>query len=165
MKETQPQTFSLEQAIALAKTAHKDQVDKAGNPYIDHPLHVMNTLQGDTARMVGVLHDTIEDSELTFADLKKAGCPESVIEAIALVTHSPEYQGTQEEYEKKITMIAESGNQLAIDVKYADLLHNSDITRIKEPKEKDFKRVAKYEKSMAVLQPFISEYLKEKSRR
>lgn len=163
MKETQPQPFSLEQAIALATTAHKDQVDKAGNPYIDHPIHVMNTLQGDTAKMVGILHDTIEDTELTYADLKKVGCPDSVITALELVTHSPDYQGTEEEYEKKIKAIAESGNQLAIDVKYADLMHNSDVTRIKEPKEKDFKRVAKYKKSMAVLQPVVSDYLKEKS--
>jgi len=165
VKEAQPQPFSLEQAVTLATNAHSGQVDKAGNPYILHPRHVMETLQGNEAKMTGILHDTLEDSEMTVDDLRKAGCPESVIKALELVTHNPDYQGTEEEYEKKIKMIAESGNQLAIDVKYADLMHNSDITRIKEPKEKDFKRVAKYKKSMAVLQPFISDYLKEKSSR
>lgn len=163
MKEIQPRTFTLEQAITLATKAHLGQIDKVGNPYIQHPMHVMETLQGVEAKMVGVLHDTIEDSETTVDDLRKAGCPESVIKALELVTHDPDYQGTEEEYENKIKTIAQSDNQLAIDAKYADLLHNSDITRIKEPEEKDFRRIEKYQRSMRVLEPVVSDYLREKS--
>jgi GTP diphosphokinase / guanosine-3',5'-bis(diphosphate) 3'-diphosphatase len=59
------ETELLDKAIALAQTAHANQVDKAGAPYIGHPLRVMNSLSTVAEKIVGVLHDSIEDSELT----------------------------------------------------------------------------------------------------
>ncbi len=67
--------FDLDAAVALATTAHSGQTDKAGESYIGHPLRVMARVTGDDARMVAVLHDVIEDTPVTAADLLALGCP------------------------------------------------------------------------------------------
>ncbi len=152
--------FTLKKAIEIAKNAHKGQVDKAGKSYIEHSLYVMDQLRGREAKMTGILHDIVEDSNMTFEDLKKAGCPSKVITALKLVTHSKDYKGTEEEYIKFIQIIADLGNQLAIDVKFVDLTHNSDLSRLTKPTEKDLARVEKYRKSMEILKPLVSSYLK-----
>jgi (p)ppGpp synthase/HD superfamily hydrolase len=151
--------FPLTKAIEIAKLAHKGQLDKANKPYIDHPLNVMNQLNGNMAKMTGVLHDVVEDTSITFEDLAKMGCPKDVIEALKLVTHPKDYRKTKEEYFKGIRAIADSGNQLAIDVKYADLTHNSDLSRLSNQTEKDIARIAKYKTSMEILKPLVSDYL------
>ena len=160
MAKTVSKQFTLKQAIELATSKHKNQQDKAGQPYIHHPLNVMNQLQGNYAKMAGVLHDVVEDSDTTFEDLEKMGCPKIVISALRLVTHPPGHKGTEEEYIKAIQAIANSGNQLAIDVKWADLTHNSDVSRTPNPEDRDLQRLNKYHKSMEILKPFISNYLK-----
>ena len=66
---------SLEQAITLAVEAHRGQVDKNGAPYILHPLRVMFRLEHDLDRMVGILHDVVEDTDYTFEDLRRMGTP------------------------------------------------------------------------------------------
>lgn len=154
------QNFTLGRAIDIAKKAHIGQVDKAAEPYINHPLAVMEQLEGDEAKTVGVLHDVVEDTDVTFEDLEKMGCPSTIITALRLVTHTKDYKGTEKEYMKKIQKIADSGNQLAIDVKWADLTNNSDISRLPHPKERDFQRLEKYQRSKKILQSFISDYLK-----
>jgi GTP diphosphokinase / guanosine-3',5'-bis(diphosphate) 3'-diphosphatase len=83
------ETELLDKAIALAQTAHANQVDKAGAPYIGHPLRVMNSLSTVAEKIVGVLHDSIEDSELTLKDLENAGFPDEIIEAIEAITKRP----------------------------------------------------------------------------
>lgn len=162
MTEFVTPAFTLDTAIGIATGAHSGQKDKAGDDYINHPLAVMNHLQGDTARMTGVLHDVVEDTQLTFDDLVVRGCPPEVIEALRLVTHPEGFQNTEEEYLKWIQTIAESGNQIAVDVKWADLTHNSDMGRIQNPAEKDLKRAEKYRKSMEILRPKVSPYLLNK---
>ncbi|MCY7332168.1 MAG: hypothetical protein LH649_05810 [Pseudanabaena sp. CAN_BIN31] len=73
-------------AIAIAYQAHDGQIDKAGKPYISHPLTVMAQMDTIESKIVAVLHDAIEDSDLTIADLVKQGFPEFITEAIAAIT-------------------------------------------------------------------------------
>ena len=82
------QTMTLEAAICLAAQAHTGDVRKGENvPYIVHPLRVMTEVDTPEARMAAVLHDVVEDTEITFDDLAAQGCPEDVLEALKLLTH------------------------------------------------------------------------------
>jgi (p)ppGpp synthase/HD superfamily hydrolase len=81
--------FSVEEAIALARKAHTGQTDKAGHPYIDHPLRVMHRLGGEHEQMAAILHDVLEDTPTTVEDLRTVGCPEPVIAAVRALTKHP----------------------------------------------------------------------------
>lgn len=159
MTETLSPAFTLESAIEIATKAHDGQFDRAGEPYIKHPLNVMGQLKGETERMVAALHDVIEDTTLTYDYLREKGCPEDVIDAIKLVTRPDDMKDTDETYLAWVQDIANSGNQTAINVKWGDLNHNSDLKRISNPKDKDFKRMRKYAKAKEILRPVISPYL------
>lgn len=152
-------SFTLDQAVEIAKRAHEGQTDKAGKPYIEHPIFVMEHLQTEEEKMTGVLHDVVEDSDMTFEDLERLGCPPRVIDALRLVTHPKDFDGTEESYMKGIGKIVISGNQIAINVKFVDLTHNSDLTRIPNPTDKDLARVVKYKKGLDLLRPLVSDYL------
>ena len=136
----------LARAIALANQAHEGQVDKAGKPYISHPLTVMAQMNTPESKIVAVLHDAIEDSDLTITDLVRQGFPEFITDAISAIT---KLEG--EQYEDYILRV--KSNAIARQVKIADVTHNMDISRIANPTEKDFQRLEKYKK---VLQELIS---------
>ncbi len=161
MTETINEPFTIYHAVGIATEAHKGQLDKAGQPYINHPLTIMKGLQGLEAQMTAALHDVVEDhpDKYSFESLEQMGCPATVIGALRLLTHPPTYKGTEEEYMAMIHEIADSGNQIAIDVKFKDLIHNSDLSRLSNPSERDAKRAEKYRKSMDILKPHVSEYL------
>lgn len=161
MKEKIQSSFTLENVIQLATAAHEGQKDKAGKDYILHPLRVMSRMKGELSQMTAILHDVIEDTNITYDDLRKLGIGEEIIAAIELLTHPVDYKGSTEEYFANIETIAKSNNQIAIDVKFSDLIDNSDITRVENPTEKDFNRVKKYQKAMAMLEPFVGDYLLE----
>ena len=135
---------SLEDAISLAAEAHRSQKDKAKAPYILHPLRVMLRMETETDRIVAVLHDVVEDSEVTVSDLKRAGYSEEILEAIKYLTSSKE-----EEYEQFIERV--KGNTLAVKIKIADLEDNLNFERIKEPNEDDMRRYEKYRRALATL--------------
>jgi len=139
---------TLEEAIALARQAHEGQVDKAGAPYIEHPLRMMESVEGEDAKIVAVLHDTVEDTFVTFDSLRDAGYPEHVIEAIEGVTKRDDEHG-DEGYEKFIARAAL--NPLSRQIKIADLQDNMDLSRIAEPTEKDYKRLQKYQRAINYL--------------
>lgn len=126
-------------AIAIAATAFEDKLDKGGNPYILHCLHVMNQMpEGDKKlRIIAVLHDLIEDTTWTLEQLKDYGFSNRVIWGIQALTHDPEV-----EYMDYIMYI--SFNEDARKVKMADLRHNADIMRMKGLRKKDFDRLQKY---------------------
>ena len=136
-----------EKAVMIAQEAHKGQMDKGGNPYIEHPLYVASQVETLELKMIAVLHDTLEDSSLTAADLVEAGLPEEVVEAIVVLTHE---DGNEEAYLDYIRRVA--CNKLAARVKKEDLKHNMDMSRIQSPTEKDRKRCAKYEKALRLLE-------------
>ncbi|MBF0340156.1 MAG: GTP pyrophosphokinase [Magnetococcales bacterium] len=132
---------TLDCAIALAAKAHLGQQDKSGKPYILHPLRLMFRLENDTERMVAVLHDVIEDTEINRAHLAGLGFPEEVLEALDRLTHVGE-----EPYEAYIERIA--AHPLARRVKLMDLEDNMDIRRLSQPwSERDIQRLQKYRRA------------------
>lgn len=151
--------FTLNDAIRLAEEKHKGQVDKGGEPYVSHPLSVMGMLKDEPSKMAGVLHDIVEDTPVTFDDLEKLGCPKKVLSAIKLVTHAEDFDGSDKSYMRDIQNIADSGNQIAIDVKWADLTNNQDLSRIPSPTPKDHARLVRYSKAKIILKPLVSDYL------
>jgi (p)ppGpp synthase/HD superfamily hydrolase len=128
---------TLERAIEIAVRAHRDAVDKAGDPYILHPLTVMLRFRDSEARIVAVLHDSVEDSELTLERLKDEGFSDAVVAAVDALTRRD-----GESYEEFITRLRP--NRLARRVKLADLEHNMDLRRIGSATEQDLERIAKY---------------------
>lgn len=80
-------TDLLEKAIQIATEAHKGQVDKGGKPYIQHPLRVADRCRDDNAKIVAVLHDTIEDTFVTPEYLEEQDFPRDIIDGVLSVTH------------------------------------------------------------------------------
>ena len=128
---------TIERAIQIAATAHQGQVDKAGEPYVLHPLRIMLTLEGEEERIVAVLHDVVEDSEWTLESLRNEGFSENVLDAIDSVTRR---EG--ESYEAFVARSAE--HPIGRRAKLADLADNADLSRIRNPTEKDRARRRKY---------------------
>jgi len=127
----------LEKAIAIAVEAHRGQTDKMGAPYILHPLSVMWRVDGETEKIVAVLHDVVEDTPWTFEDLKREGFPDEVLQALECVT-----KREGESYDDFVKRSA--SNAVARRVKLADLEDNMDVRRLKVGTQKDFERIAKY---------------------
>jgi len=127
----------LERALQIAVNAHAGAKDKGGDPYAFHPIRVMLRCKNPDARIVALLHDVVEDTDVTFEDLKAEGFSETVLAALRLVTHLPE--DSYEEYVKKI-----APNPIATEVKLADLEDNSDIRRLKNLDDKAVARFRKY---------------------
>jgi len=132
---------TLERAIAIAARAHAGKVDKAGAPYILHPLRVMLKLEGTEERMAAVLHDVVEDSDITLEQLRNEDFPDEVVDAVDAVTIRP-----GEDYDDFVRRAAL--NRIGRRVKLADLEDNSDLSRIAHPTEKDYARLAKYERAI-----------------
>lgn len=128
----------LDRAQEIAKIAHEGQVDKAGKPYIDHPMRVMKMGKTVEEKIAGVLHDVVEDSDWTFEMLEKELIPKDVLEALRCVTKLSE----DEDYDHFIERV--KTNSLAVKVKINDLKDNMDITRLNELTEKDLPRLNKY---------------------
>lgn len=125
-------------ALELAVEKHKNQTDKAGNPYILHPLHVMENVNSKEGKIVAILHDIIEDTDITEDYLLKIGLSKRIVDAVVALTRSKgmDYQ----EYIKNL-----SSNPLAKEVKLADLEHNMDLKRLPTLEEKDLERNRKYQ--------------------
>jgi (p)ppGpp synthase/HD superfamily hydrolase len=135
---------TLERAICIAAEAHAGQTDKAGAPYILHPLRVMGRVSSQEERIVAVLHDVIEDTDWTPDRLRAEGFSEIILDALDCVTHRPE-----EGYEDFVRRAAV--HPVARQVKRADILDNMDPTRISEPTERDARRMEKYARALAIL--------------
>lgn len=131
---------TLERAIALAASVHAGQRDKQGKPYILHPLRVMLHLADEAAQIVAVLHDTIEDTDLTEDDLRREGFSDEVVAAVCLVTHRK-----HEPYADYVVRCA--GNPLARQVKLSDLEDNTRLDRAlmrPEQLQRDLSRMGRY---------------------
>jgi len=117
--------MTLEEAVALAGRAHAGQTDQAGRPYIDHLLRVMERIEIESveARMAAVLHDVLEDTEVTAQELRRAGCPGEVVDAVEALT-----KDDGESYSDFLARVA--GNPMALKVKLADIADNSDEARL-----------------------------------
>jgi guanosine-3',5'-bis(diphosphate) 3'-pyrophosphohydrolase len=130
----------LAQMLHIATSAHHGQFDKGGKPYILHPLRVMSFLKTDDEELqcIALGHDVIEDTNVTYSELREAGISERVIEGIRALTKQP---GQSYEEYKQVVFASED----AMRVKVCDLRHNTDIRRLKGVTEKDIARMAKYQ--------------------
>lgn len=138
----------LEKAISLSVDKHKGQVDKGGMPYILHPLYVMTKMDTEIEKIVAVLHDIVEDTDVTFKDLKGVGFSDEVLIALECLTRE-----NDEDYLSYIDRV--KTNRIAIKVKLADLEHNMDLRRIKELTDEDIlKRVKKYKRAWDELKKY-----------
>ncbi len=136
---------TLERAIAIAAEAHAGQVDKAGAPYVLHPLRMMLRVSSTDERIVAVLHDVVEDcSGWTFDRLRAEGFSDHIIQALQSVT-----KRDGEDYEAFVRRAAT--NPIGRRVKLADLHDNSDLSRIAMPSERDFRRIEKYSRAIDLI--------------
>ncbi len=132
-------------AYNLSRRAHEGQLDKGGRDYFLHPHTVAGMVSGEDEKIVAYLHDVVEDTNMTITDLRREHFSEEVLEAINMLTKLP-----NQDYDDYIKAI--SKNPLAKAVKMADLKHNSDLSRIPNPEEKDYRRAEKYKKYLQWLE-------------
>lgn len=132
-----------ELALQIAQKAHAGQVDKAGKDYILHPMTVASYMDTDIEKTIAYLHDVLEDTDVTVDALRKI-FPNEIVDTLITLTHRKD-----ESYFEYIQRVSKS--KLAKKVKAADLLHNLDITRIKEPTKQDYERLEKYKKAILYL--------------
>ena len=138
-------TDLTKKALKISFFAHKNQTDISGMPYVYHPFHLAEQMDDEYATCVALLHDVVEDTNISLEELKAEGFPKEVTDALALMTHDdsvPYY-----EYIKMIKM-----NPLATKVKLADLRHNSDLSRLDHIDAKALERKQKYKKSIYLLE-------------
>lgn len=129
----------LNRMLVLATTAHANQYDKGGQPYILHPLAVMQLLNTDDEELqcIALGHDLIEDCEVTYQDLRDNQMTERIIEGIRCLSRMP--GETYEEYKEKV-----KSNLDSVIVKMRDIRHNTDIRRLRGVTDRDIKRMERY---------------------
>jgi (p)ppGpp synthase/HD superfamily hydrolase len=143
---TEEEVQKIIDTFLLTKEAHEGQTDKSGKPYIEHPLRVSRLVQGGIDEILtALLHDAAEDTAITLEDLRAKGYPDRIVDALDCVTKRD--SESREEYLKRV-----ASNETARRVKLADLTHNSDLSLISNPTEKDFRRVENYQKEKEYLQ-------------
>ena len=130
-------------AMDIAYKAHHGQVDKAGSPYVFHPFHLAEQMDNEIECVCALLHDVVEDTDVTFEDLEKE-FPKEVMDVLRLLTHDKDVPYM--DYVNKLL-----DNPVAKKVKIADVLHNSDESRLAEITEKDIKRRDKYKEAKIAL--------------
>ena len=135
----------LQKAIQIAIKAHDGQTDKTGMLYLGHIMRVMEAGKTDDEKIVGILHDIVEDTDWTFEKLKEEGFPEHIVDAIRCLTKMSE----EESYDTFIKRVR--SNPLAIRVKINDLTDNMDIRRLSTISEKDVERLKKYHRAYKTL--------------
>ena len=137
-------TDATKKAMKLCFDAHKDQVDQSGMPYVFHPFHLAEQMDDEISTVCALLHDVVEDSDITFENLAKMGFSGEIIDVLKLLTHAEEvpYMDYVREIKK---------NPTATKVKIADLKHNSDTTRLDVVDEWAIKRNEKYAEALRIL--------------
>lgn len=137
-------TAMTKMAMKLCFETHKDQLDKTGLPYVFHPFHLAEQMDDEISTVCALLHDVVEDSDITFEDLAKMGFSGEIIDVLKLLTHSDDtpYMDYVREIKK---------NPTATKVKIADLKHNSDTTRLDVVDEWAIKRNEKYTEALRIL--------------
>ncbi len=140
---------TLSDAIAIAAIAHRCQLDKAGAPYVLHPIRMMMKMPSEAAQITAVLHDVVEDSwdnppeaKWTFERLKEEGFSDEILEALDGVTDRKEQGESYDEFVDRAAL-----NPISRMVKIADLEDNMNMLRLKEIRPKDLERLEKYHRS------------------
>lgn len=137
-------TQMIKKAMKICFEQHKNQIDKSGIPYVFHPIHIAEQMKDEDSIIVALLHDVIEDTNLTLNDLARYGFNQEVLNALKCMTHDKSIS-----YFDYIKGIGE--NSIARKVKIADLQHNSNLARLEKITSDDLKRMEKYKKSLNYL--------------
>ena len=140
---------TLEKAIEIAARAHREQQDKNGAPYILHPLRIMTRMPTLETMIIAVLHDVVEDSDVTLNDLRMEGFSDAIVAGVDCLTRR-----SREDYADYIERVKQ--NPLAVQVKLGDLEDNMNLQRLDRLKEADFKRVMKYHHTFQLLKNLVS---------
>ncbi|HEX8532090.1 MAG TPA: hypothetical protein VF646_18775 [Cytophagales bacterium] len=130
----------LHKALLIATRVHQHQQDRYGAPYLRHVMRVAERGRNDDERIVGLLHDVVEDSPMTLDDLRREGFPERIVQAVDCLT-----KREGEPYDQFVDRT--KTNPLAIAVKLNDLEDNMDVRRAPRLEEKDLERLNKYLKA------------------
>ncbi len=128
---------TLEDALILATQAHSGQTERNGQPYIFHPLRIMCRMRTETTRIIALLHDVVEDTDITLADLREKGYSADIVNAVDALSRRD-----GESYDAFIDRAA--ANPLAVHVKLADLEDNMDVRRLPEVLQRDAQRLEQY---------------------
>ncbi len=128
----------LFKTLELVLRLFDDKVDKGGLPYLNHLFKVYSNVLDYDEKVIALLHDVVEDTDVSFEDLKEFGYPDCYVEILSYLTKKK-----GEYYPDYIERIINSNNIHVLNIKMADLKHNMDITRIKEPTINDYERVNK----------------------
>lgn len=147
-------TNNTKKAIRIMFENHKNQLDKANTPYVFHPWHVAEAMSNEKSTIVALLHDLVEDTNITLNDLRKEGFDEEILAALEILTHDNE-----EEYFEYIKNVAT--NPIAREVKIADLKHNLDLNRLDSIKQEDLQRAEKYSKCLYYLQNYNQKVMRK----
>lgn len=134
----------LEKAILISLEKHMGQTDVSSQPYILHPLRVMLNMNTEDEMIVAILHDTLEDTDLSLEELVEEGFASAVIDAIQAITHN-----VGEAYDDYIYRVSQ--NELAKNVKLEDLKDNMNLRRIKDFEDYDFSKLRKYRRAWSIL--------------
>lgn len=146
--------FTLEDAILLATHAHKGQIDKVGEPYILHPLRVMFTFPPyrPQQRMVAVMHDVLEDTAVTAEDLLRTGCDPNIVQSVVALTYTDGMRAEGFSYHDFITQSV-LPNEIARDVKIADIRDNSSMERLlRLDRDTQDRLLKKYNRALDILE-------------
>ncbi|WP_436777158.1 HD domain-containing protein [Yinghuangia sp. YIM S09857] len=144
--------FALDDAVAIARRAHEGQLDKGGKPYITHPLRVMRAVEGEWQQMAAVLHDVIEDTDVTADDLRLHGCPAEVVAAVIALSKLP-----GEPLESSMARAA--ADPIALVVKRADIADNCSEARLGQLNPSTQTRLrAKYARSVTLLNHYATQH-------
>jgi GTP diphosphokinase / guanosine-3',5'-bis(diphosphate) 3'-diphosphatase len=135
---------TLERAIAIAAEGHAGQLDKAGQPYILHPIRVMLRVSGTSERIAAILHDVVEDTPVTLDQLAAERFSREVVDAVDALT--------KRAGENRIDAAKRAAaNPVARAVKLADNAENMDLSRISNPTQKDYDRLEEYKRVREIL--------------
>ena len=137
-------TELTKKALRVCFDAHKEQTDKAGAPYVFHPFHLAEQMTDEYTVAAALLHDTVEDTEITPEALAEMGFPKEVTDAVRLLTRPPETP-----YMDYIRTLR--ADPIARAVKRADLKHNADLSRLDAVTDNDLRRAEKYRLAAALL--------------
>lgn len=137
-------TDKTKKALKLCFEAHKNQLDKSGMPYVFHPFHLAEQMNDEATTVTALLHDVVEDTAITFDELEKLCFDNEIIEALKLLTHND--KTPYMDYILKI-----KSNPIAKVVKLADLIHNSDLSRLDTIDKHSIARNEKYKQAIQLL--------------
>jgi (p)ppGpp synthase/HD superfamily hydrolase len=150
---------TLKATIRFVVNQHYDQVDKAGLPYVLHLMRVASNFQTEEEITVALLHDVVEDTDVTLDYLKLMRYPTTVIEAVDCLTKRPEEEGDYDTYLQRVL----SGPELVRRIKLADLRDNADLTRLATPSDADLARCAKYRAAIQLVESSLAPTIAEES--